>query len=218
MTRRDPFADLHPSQPRNPYEAPAQPGKSRQPLDYIPIAQTLPRSRKWEKAHKAHAFRRVPPNVQQAVRQAAYNESLTVDAVAQALLEYALMCSERGDLVLDAVLSEQRRTLLPENGWGGHSRVCWLEKNWGMTPPRKKPVRSKPANLERPWRDWPVVAYRLSDTVFDQVNRLRLEKAVPSGEVLTRLLMHALNAYECGRLVFLSGGEMQLSAEGSENT
>ncbi len=215
MTRRDPFSDLNPSLSGASYDEPVLPGKNRQPLDYIPIAQVLPRSRKWEKVHKAHAFRRVPPNVQQAVRQAAYNESLTVDAIAQALLEYALMCCERGDLSLDAVLSEQRRTLLPEHGWGGHSRARWLEKSWGLTPPRKKPIKPKQPQIERPWRDWKVVAYRLSDRVFGEVDRLRKEKMVPAGEVLTRLLMHALNAYESGRLAFVSGEDAKSSPDWS---
>ncbi len=199
MPRRDPFADLKPNFSNEPNIS----GKLRQPLDYIPVAQLLPRSRKWEKTHKAHAFRRVPPNIVQAVRQAAYNESLTVDAAAQAFLEYALMCYERGDLHLDAMLSEQRRTLLPENGWSGQARARWLEKTWGLTPPRKKPVKVTPAKVERPWRDWKVVAYRLSDAIFARVDSLRKEKFVPSGEVLARLLMHALNAYEIGRMAFL---------------
>lgn len=216
MPRRDPFADLNQLSYESSYDEPGLPGRMRQPLDYIPIAQVLPRSRKWEKTHKAHAFRRVPPNVVQAVRQAAYNESLTVDAAAQAFLEYALMCYERGDLPLDAMLSEQRRTLLPEHGWGGHSRARWLEKNWGMTPPRKKPVRAAPTKVERPWRDWKVIAYRLSDDIFAQVDRLRKEKTVPAGEVLTRLLMHALNAYESGRMAFITGEEAPISSARSE--
>jgi hypothetical protein len=205
MARRDPFADLKSSQAEEAYNQLDLPGKLRQPLDYIPVAQAMPRSRRWEKTHKAHAFRRVPPNVQQAVRQAAYNESLTVDSVAQAFLEFALMCYERGDLPLDAQLIERGQTLLPEHGWGGHSRARWLEKTWGLTPPRKKPLKVTPTKVERPWKDWKVVAYRLSDAVFAQVDRLRREKYVPSGEVLTRLLMHALNAYEIGQMAFLAG-------------
>lgn len=212
MEERDPFARLK----KRPTGADGAfvPGK---PLDYIPVAKVLPRSRQWEKINKAHAFRRVPKNVQKAVRQAAENEGLTVDATAQALIEYALMCYERGDLQIDAILSEQRRTVMPAQGWGGQSRAHWMEKSWGLVPPRKSPVKAAPEKVERPWRDWPVVAYRLSDEVFEKVNKIWKEKYAPAGEVLARLLMHALNAYESGRMVFIQGSDGQTGFTGSES-
>jgi hypothetical protein len=206
MQERDPFARLkkRPAAAANDDDGFYVPGK---PLDYIPVAKVLPRSRQWEKANKAHAFRRVPPNVVQAVRQAATNEGLTVDACTQALLEYALMCYERGDFRIEGVLSEQRRTVMPEHGWGGQPRAHWMEKTWGLTPPRPKPVKARPEKASQPWRK--VVAYRLSDDVMEKVSRLRQEKAAPAGEVLARLLMHALNAYENGRMVFVEGTEVK---------
>ena len=55
--------------------------------------------------------------------------------------------------------------------------------------------------MVRPWKDWPVVAYRLSDDLVQAVTGLCKSKAAARGEVLSRLLMYALDAYETGRLV-----------------
>jgi len=216
MQERDPFARLK----KRPLEPDGAAGSGRSyvpgnPLDYIPVAKVLPRSRRWEKAHKAHAFRRVPPNVVRAVRQAAVNENLTVDGAAQAFLGYALMCYERGDIQIDGLLSEQRRTVLPEQGWGGQPRAHWLEKSWGLTPPRPKNPKPKTEKADQLWRK--VIAYRLSAEVFSRIDRLRKEQDAPAGEVLARLLMHALNAYESGRLVFSPGDEMKSGGSEGEN-
>jgi len=199
---RDPFEEWDQAIGQSSGEDPLARGSGyKRPMDYIPAAKVRLRSRRWEKRNKARSFRRVPPNVPDSIRMVARNESLTVDDVADALLDYALTCYQRNELKLEPELSEQRRTLMPERGWDGRSRLRWLEERWNPKPPRQTPAKAKLVHSPQPWKDWPIVAYRLSPKVVKEIDAIRGEKSVPAGEVFTRLIMHAMNAYQDGKLV-----------------
>ena len=162
------------------------------------------RNRDWESQHPARAFRSVPPNIHAAIRAMAENEDLTMDHVVQALLEFSLVCYQRGEFAIEPVLSNGRRTLFPDEQPSGRQqkRLRWTEKTWGLKPPRKRPGRSRQGQAVRPWKDWPVVAYRLSNDQFHTIIQICQAKSAARGEVLSKLLMYALDAYETGRLVF----------------
>lgn len=178
-----------------------------QPLDYIPVTKAPARNRKWEKKNKPRAFRRVPPNVQDAVRAVAKKETLPVDDIANALLDYSLNCYEQNQLHLEAELSQYRRTLMPERGWDGRPRVRWLEERWIPNPPRQTKLRERQTNSAQPWKDWPIVAYRLRPEVAQQIDEIWKRMQVPAGELVSRLLMHALNLYFQEKLFFMVEGE-----------
>lgn len=177
-------------------------------VDQLRVADKT-RRRDWEEQHKSRAFRGVAPNVHAAVRAVAENEQHTIDEMAQALLDFSLLCYQRGEIELQPVLDNQRRTLFP--GVEGRSarpgkkaKVQWTEKTWGLKPPKKRTAKVKKGVDVRPWKDWPVVAYRLSDELFRAIERIGVDQEIQRGELVSKLLMHALDAYEAGRLVIVS--------------
>ena len=161
------------------------------------------RRRDWEAAHHSHAFRCVAPNVHTAVRAVAINEGCSVDQAAQALIEFGLACYRRGEVPIEPVLQKSRRTLFPEEQ-GKKGELRWTEKTWGLTPPKKRKSKAKSEQKARPWKDWPVVSYRLADATFTEIVEVCENRQANRGEVVTKLLMHALDAYEAGRLVLES--------------
>jgi len=189
--------------------APPEPAPLAVPVvDQLRVAQKT-RRRDWEEQHKARAFRGVAPNVHAAIRAAAENEQYSVDEIAQAFLDFSLQCCRRGEIELQPVLSNQRRTLFPEaeqhgNKPGKKPRLQWTEKTWGLKPPKKRARNARTGMEGRPWKDWPVVAYRLSSDLFNAIVQIGLDQDIRRGELVSKLLMHALDAYEVGRLVIVS--------------
>lgn len=166
------------------------------------FAQPRTRTRTWDRCNRAHAFRGIPPNTQAAVRAVANNHTITVDQAAQALLSYALSCIWNGTLKLEPVLEYGQSTLFPNTRFSRSRKVVhWSEKSWGLTPPKKKPHKVKQEGEVRPWRDWPVVAYRLEPETLERLSQLWKKHQLRRGEFVSYLLQHSLDAYESGKLV-----------------
>lgn len=178
-------------------------------LSTLRMPTTRRRNRRWEQKFKAKTYRGVSPQAHAAVKEAAANQGCSIDQAAVAFLEYALTCYQRGDrdLCLEPEFRCGRWTLYPE--WFSHSKlpknkVVWSENKWDLKPPKSREGIEKsdldPAPI-KPWKDWPWVSYRLPDTVVEAIDKLRIDRTVPAGEVVTRLLEHASRAYCTGRLV-----------------
>lgn len=200
---RDPFEEWDQAIGSNTREDPLA-GSSgyKRPMDYIPVAKVRLRGRKWEKRNKARSFRCVSPDLQDDIRTLAKKEQLPVDDVANALLDYSLSCYRNGQMNLDAELCQYRRTVMPERGWDGKPRVYWLEQRWVPDPKRRAKVREKQMKSQQPWKDWPIVAYRLSPDVLRELDAIRERLQVPMGEIVTRLFIKALQVYAEGNLMF----------------
>lgn len=198
---------------REPYPDLQDDYRFAQPLDYIPITKAPMRNRKWEKKNKARAFRCISPNMQQDVRNLAKAENLTADDLVNALLDYGLTCYERGTLKLEPELSKYRRTLLPERGWDGKTRVRWLEERWTPNPQRQTRAKEKLMHSEQAWKEWPIAAYRISPDVLNRLDALRQKLMVSAGDIVMRLLIHAMLVYREGNLVFQVEGEVDENPE-----
>jgi hypothetical protein len=84
---------------------------------------------------------------------------------------------------------------------GQKGELRWTEKP-GLDPAIKR--KTSQEQRRRPWKDWPVVSYRLADATFTEIVDVCENRQANRGEVVTKLLMHALDAYEAGRLVLES--------------
>jgi hypothetical protein len=170
---------------------------------------TRRRKRQWEQQFKAKTYRGVSPQAHAAVKQAAADQGCSIDQAATIFLQYGLLCYRRGDkdLCLKPVFRHGRYTLFPDGETDSDApqqRVGWKEKIWDLQPPRRKerPGRSPSGPvIVKPWKDWPWVGYRLPGGVVNAIDALRIEKMVPTGEVVTRLLEHSSWAYQTGRLI-----------------
>ena len=150
------------------------------------------RKRDWEKTHKPHTFVGIPLEIREAVRDLAdhfrreHGMVGGVDAVARELLRYSLAQYAAGSLDIRAERGTGKSALISAPGRGISNR----------TIPMRKPVQKKAKA--------PTATYRLPD---DQVAAMRAilqyeeHKAAPAvihltlGQVCTRLLAHALDAY-----------------------
>lgn len=155
------------------------------------------RNRKWDKEHKAYAFRNVPKEVQERILDIAEHlreTSNTVggaSAVASVLLDYALSEYRAGRLQIN---SSKPTTL----GWATPE---WTEKEHAKAKPRRAKTKKVYSA---------VVAYRLLDEQVAAIKKLiekEEEHAQPTvidlkiGDVFTQLISCALKAYEENRLI-----------------
>ncbi len=150
------------------------------------------RKRDWEASHRPHTFVGVPLELREAVRDIAeyyrrqYGMVGGVDAVARELLRYSLAQYAAGGLNIRAERGTGKTALASAPGCGMHNK----------TIPQRKPAQKKPKA--------PTATYRLPE---EQVAAMRTiiqyeeHKAAPAvihltlGQVFTRLLSHALEAY-----------------------
>ena len=163
------------------------------------------RDRSWESKHPGRTYRKVPNQVRDSVSEIAEACGYNASQIAQAFLEYALMCYSRGDFKLELELSQRGLTLIPE-GWSAEKKPIWAENTWGKQSPRKKKRRRKfetPLYKQR-------VNYRLSYDLIAQIEEVcevrrnpdgsLINRTYHDGEVVTRLLTFAIEAYNTGIL------------------
>ena len=154
------------------------------------------RKRTWEASHRPQTFVGVPTEVREAIRDLAdyYRREQGmvggVDAVARELLRYSL-----------TEYAEGRLDLHPGHTQGKSALTSGV--SWGMNP---KTIPARKAKQKKPKA--PTATYRLPE---EQVKALRAiilheeHKAAPAvihltlGQVITRLLTHALQAYRENR-------------------
>ena len=102
------------------------------PIDLIGVAKPKERNRQWEKDHRTHSYRGVPPAIHNQVVALASHLQVTTDEVVQVFVQYGLSCLERGILTISPRPKAQRMTLFPlPNGWG--EQAGWSEGD-GWTP------------------------------------------------------------------------------------
>ena len=193
MTRRSALTSSHFGRYIEPDRRPEE-SASDPHLSWLPTAEKRPRDRTWEQANPAMTFRGVPPELHTAIKEVAKDLQVNVDDVARAFLEYSLRCYEMGRLRIEPVL-HQKLTLFPEG-----RRAGWYEAEPGRGSP---PVKTKkPSDKKnKPWQFR--VSYRLPPEFRQVLRRLRQQKSVPVGELVTTLLDHALEAYHQGKLVLM---------------
>ena len=169
------------------------------PIDLIGVAKPKERNRQWEKEHRAHSYRGVPPEIHNQVVGLAGNIQVTTDEIVQVFVQYGLSCLDRGILTISPRPKAQRMTLFPlPNGWG--EQAGWSEGDgWKPasqeTPPSlRKPSRMKQSSWER------VVTYRLSEDADNSVCHIAAQHTLPVGEIVTLFLKHGLESYISGRL------------------
>jgi hypothetical protein len=154
------------------------------------------RKRTWEANHRPQTFVGVPAEVRDDIRNLAdqYRREQGmvggVDAVARELLRYSLMEYAEGRLDLHPGYIQGKSTLSSGVSWGMNPKII----------PTSKVKQKKPKA--------PTATYRLPE---EQVKALRAiilheeHKAAPAvihltlGQVITRLLAHALQAYRENR-------------------
>lgn len=155
--------------------------------------KTKERKREWEKANPSRCYRGVPAEIREQIKEVAEELGVTADEVARALLEYGLLCIQRGTLVIEPAASQRRvrMTLYPFSGAG------WAENGWTPQPPKRSGrKKDEPPAL---WRE--AAYYRISDELHEQIKRAA--QFVPVGEAVAVLLKHGLESYRSGVLVLL---------------
>lgn len=179
-----------------------------EPLDMIPTAKSVKRSRtkrtrKWEEIpeHRARSYR-VPDHlrtlvgdkdaqtgVQYAIREAADEYTTTVSEVARNMMDFALSQLRAGEIKLEPRPRSEGRMMCLE--WSFHEDA-WPRE---VRPPRKKKEKKSP--LAPP----PIfLAYRWGRDIDQQIKELAIKVGVPSGELVVYLLLHAIKVYNAGQL------------------
>ena len=169
-----------------------------------PKIQTV-RDRSWESKHPSKTYRKVPHEIRDTITQVAETHGYNASQVAQAFLEYALICYRRGDFELELEISQNGLTLMP-GGWSAEKKPIWAESTWGSKPPKKKKRRRKngtPLYKQR-------VNYRLSSDLVGQIDEVcethrtpdgdLISRTYQDGEVIARFLTFAIEAYNAGKL------------------
>jgi hypothetical protein len=150
------------------------------------------RKREWEKAHKPKHYRGVPADIRQGVKEIAETLGVPADEVARAFMEYALVCLQRGTLVLTGMPSQRRvRMTLYASGAG------WAENGWKPEPAKRSGRRKDETAL---WRE--AVYYRIPDELHERIKRAA-DDAYPIGEVAAVFLKHGIESYQNGTLVLM---------------
>ena len=163
------------------------------------------RDRSWEEAHPGRTYRKVPHQIRDAVNEIAASHGYNASQVAQAFLEYSLICIQRGDFALELELDRRGLTLMP-GGWSEEKKPIWAENTWGKQPATKKKRRKK-GELSLYKQQ---VTYRLSPDLVEQIDVVCEVQRAPDGtihsrkyhdgEVVARFLTFAIEAYNTGKL------------------
>jgi len=199
----------------SPSQAEATPLANTPPTHPAPIVEQLRtaqprkkrvRDRSWEKAHPKKGYRKVPNEIRDAVKVIADDQGYSTNQIAQAFLEYALMCYQRGDFTLELELDPRYGLTLMPGGWNAEKKPIWAENLWGEKPPRKRRRSTAKAPL---WKQ--AVYYRLPQTLIDAIERVCETRRNPDGsiasrkyhdgEVVARFLAHSIAAYHSGKLI-----------------
>jgi hypothetical protein len=175
-------------------------------VEQLRVAAEKKRDRTWEQQalNRPMLFRRVPPDLREAVKEIAGDLQVRVDDVARAFLEFGLQCYYRGEIYIQPTLQEGRLTLFPKGSIqpGKNLLSGWVEQIQNQQPPARptRKRRQANANPEKPWK-WQVSYRGIPVEIQSQLRALHQEKAVPLGEIATLLLAYSLDAYQRGRLV-----------------
>ena len=183
-----------------------QPERPPSILDQLRVAEPKKkrvRDRNWEEANPGRVYRKVPNQIRDAINDLANAHGYSASQIAQAFLEYALMCYRRADFALELELDRRGLTLMP-GGWSDEKKPIWAENAWGGQTPKKK-RRKKQVDL---WQQR--VNYRLTPGIvmeIDAVCEVRrdvdgkiLSRKYHDGEVVARFLTFAIEAYNSGKL------------------
>ena len=163
------------------------------------------RDRSWECANPNKRYRKVPNQIRETLKDIAATHGHSSSQIAQAFLEYALMCYRRGDFRLDLELDQRGLTLMP-GGWSAKKKPIWAENAWGKPSLPKKKRRKK--NGPPLWKQ--AVNYRLSPELIAEIDAVcearrsadgsLLSRKYHDGEVVARFLTFAIEAYNSGKL------------------
>ena len=163
------------------------------------------RDRSWEENNPKKSYRKVPDEIRNTINEIAAAHGYNASQVAQAFLEYALLCYQRGDFALKLELDRRGLTLMP-GGWSEEKKPIWAENTWGKPSSPKKKRRQKAGTPL--WKQ--AVYYRLSPDLIaaidDVCEVLRSEdgdlirRKYHDGEVVARFLTFAIEAYHAGKL------------------
>jgi hypothetical protein len=190
----------------SPLSGEQQPPEAIPVVEQLRVAEKKERNRQWERQpeNRPMLIRGIPPVLRASVKEIAAVLNVRIDDVARAFLEFGLKCYRSGEIQIQPVLSDGRRTLFPspDAGWGRNILPGWYEKVWDQQPPQKG-VRSKRqsnSTRDKPWK-WQASYRGIPEEIQAEIRQIRISKEVPLGEIATMLLGHALEAYKTGRLV-----------------
>ncbi|MEA3349564.1 MAG: hypothetical protein U9Q82_02965 [Chloroflexota bacterium] len=186
---------------RNPYANPPQEDEGWSHLDGIPTGNWRPekrdRDREWEASNRAYSYRSVDPKINHALLELAEDLMVSVSDVADVFIRYGLACIERGELQVQSRIKPQSRRMTLIND----DEDDWQEASWNQTPPTKKKRRKKAEqdDQEQLWKQQ--VGYRVQPETHAALRKLAKAHNVSSGDVITLLCGHSLNAYQSGKLI-----------------
>ena len=153
-------------------------------MEQIPAAKARRKTDRRER-EPVVTFRGVPPDLHDQVKKIAATLDVPVGEVARFLFEFSLAALERGDLRLNPVLAQGRRTLFPPKGWGASRYTP------AVNPPKRK----------RRNGNAPKVSYRgIPPETAQQIVRFAELSVIPVGELARRLLEFGIEAYQSGKL------------------
>jgi hypothetical protein len=164
------------------------------------------RDRSWESKHPSKTYRKVPHEIRDTVNEIAAVYEYNASQIAQAFLEYALMCYQRGDFKLNLELDQNGLTLMP-GGWSEEQKPIWAESTWGNKSPKKKKRRKRTGiPLYKQF-----VGYRLSPILIEQIDEvcearrdsdgILIHRTYHDGEIVARFLTFSIDAYYSGKLL-----------------
>ena len=173
-------------------------------LSLIPTAAQAKRSepkrkRPWEKNHRGHSYyipnkyralvgvEKEDEGIRKSIRALAEKHSTTVGSIACALMDFALSGLRSGRLSLASLANPDGRKM----------QIIWTyqEESWPQTIP---PAKQQPIKVLKPRKLY--VNYRWDARIDQQVIAEAERLDVPHGELVVRLLLHALDAYQSGKL------------------
>jgi hypothetical protein len=169
-----------------------------------PKIQTV-RDRSWESKHPGRTYRKVPNQMRDTVNEIAATYGYNASQIAQAFLEYALMCYRRDDFKLELELDKNGLTLM-NGGWSDEKKPIWAESTWSSKPQKKKRRRRKNGTSLYMQQ----VTYRLSPDLVAQIDEVcetqrgpdgdLIRRTYHDGEVIARFLTFSIEAYNTGNL------------------
>jgi len=185
-----------------------QPERPATILDQLRTAEPktqMVRDRSWESEHPGRTYRKVPHQMRDTVNEIAATYGYNASQIAQAFLEYALMCYRRDDFELELELDKNGLTLM-RGGWSEEKKPIWAESTWSSKPQKKKRRRRKNRTSLYKQR----VNYRLSPDLIEQIDEVCETHRTPNGdlisrtyhdgEVVSRFLTFSIEAYNAGNL------------------
>jgi hypothetical protein len=185
-----------------------QPERPASVLDQLRTAEPKiqkVRDRSWERENPKKSYRKVPFEIRDAIKEIAETYGYNTSQIAQAFLEYALVCYHRGEIKLELELGQNGLTLMPR-GWSAEKKPIWAENVWGKPIPKKKKRRTKNETKLYQQR----VHYRLSPALINEIDAAcevrrdsdgsLISRTYHDGEVVARFLTFALEAYNAGKL------------------